>query len=679
MSGPTASSYETSITVVSYLLLQYITPFIGIGIILYTLVTDDLQFLVVSSFITIPLIAAPLAYWLLEKQWGRTVRPLEFDRQAGDRLSASGVEDRLVPFRLPGADAFDVIRLGKCYVILYSISVVVAVVAETRPLVYVIVASAMGTVILIQSLAATTRTHRWLVLLEAGLFLGNVILTMTMKYHYFVGGTDLILHAEWAHHIVETGHSSEVMDVYEPYPLWHFVIAFVHMVFDGVLSTHRVMVLVSGLLFCLLPTAVYCIVKRIIRDDSISLLSGVFVSLNPIIVYYGMYATPRSIVSVLFAAFLFTCHVRLKWRWFGLLAVLTTALVLFHPASPPFVLAVLCLYGVFISLFHQYEFDFNWSFIAILVLITAFYWIYMTPGVVETFVGILEDSISPDGDVASSATVSEEFSLSTAAADLFNNGAYAVLLFLTVFGALEGFRSEQIRYYPVLITALVLIPLSVPGLSLLVPDLTTTLNFDRWSQYTYIFLACSSAVGCYASSVGWARKERYWYSSSSCSRSRFFSVGNIYVVGDNPIAMSETHTPYLTTEETTTLENVDEFSPNYVFVDYVSHRYLSTTVENSSAHILEADDTGTLIPRDETTENVTGTGDVYLFRVEELNERGLKIYYPPSNEFVLEPTYRDSLGNFRDGDQTDAIIERNDKVYDSGSTVGIYSQTGDGA
>ncbi len=143
--------------------------------------------------------------------------------------------------------------------------------------------------------------------------------------------------------------------------------------------------------------------------------------------------------------------------------------------------------------------------------------------------------------------------------------------------------------------------------------------------------------------------------------------------------MSETHTPYLTTEETTTLENVDEFSPNYVFVDYVSHRYLSTTVENSSAHILEADDTGTLIPRDETTENVTGTGDVYLFRVEELNERGLKIYYPPSNEFVLEPTYRDSLGNFRDGDQTDAIIERNDKVYDSGSTVGIYSQTGDGA
>ncbi len=394
MSGPTASSYETSITVVSYLLLQYITPFIGIGIILYTLVTDDLQFLVVSSFITIPLIAAPLAYWLLEKQWGRTVRPLEFDRQAGDRLSASGVEDRLVPFRLPGADAFDVIRLGKCYVILYSISVVVAVVAETRPLVYVIVASAMGTVILIQSLAATTRTHRWLVLLEAGLFLGNVILTMTMKYHYFVGGTDLILHAEWAHHIVETGHSSEVMDVYEPYPLWHFVIAFVHMVFDGVLSTHRVMVLVSGLLFCLLPTAVYCIVKRIIRDDSISLLSGVFVSLNPIIVYYGMYATPRSIVSVLFAAFLFTCHVRLKWRWFGLLAVLTTALVLFHPASPPFVLAVLCLYGVFISLFHQYEFDFNWSFIAILVLITAFYWIYMTPGVVETFVGILEDSIS---------------------------------------------------------------------------------------------------------------------------------------------------------------------------------------------------------------------------------------------------------------------------------------------
>lgn len=673
MSQEILNGSRPSVEKICHLLLQFGTPLVGIALLIYPVVMNDLQFAVVGSFISIPLIAAPLVHRLLPRQSDPQSHSFESELRFGDPVDDSSLaalfRRKILESRFVLVDTFDIVQLGKIYCILYSISIFVAVFAETRPFVYIALVSVMATLLLIQSLSATNHAHRSLVLVESALFIGNLILSMTLKYHYFVGGTDSILHAEWASQIVETHYTTGAMGLYEQFPLWHISVASLYTLFGGMISIQRVMFLASGLVFLSLPVLVYCLFRRISDRDSIALIASVFVTLNPIVIYYGMYATPRSIVSVLLLSFLFICHRMSDWRSTVLAFVLSIALVLFHHVSPLFFLFVFVVYGLLVVLFDQDDFVFNWLFVAIFTAILLAYWTYASPELIATIFEFTYDIISPDGDPSSAGTISQEFSLRSATADLFNNAVYAVMIFFTLFGALELFQTGRSRYYPVVVTAVLLLPLTVPGLSLIVPDLASTMNFDRWGQYTYVFLAFSTAIGVYAV-VGRLVSKTVVVVILILLIVPLFSVGNIYVVGDNPVAKSDTHTPYLTTEETTVLTTVDEFTTEYVFVDYVSHRYLTGTDTGSSAHILEVDESGSLLTQDDPQEE--GAQNIYLFRNDELEDNGLKVYLSPSDKFELVPSYRGSLVTFDDSSQTTTFTETNNKVYDSDSIVGIH-------
>lgn len=402
------------------------------------------------------------------------------------------------------------------------------------------------------------------------------IFSVTLKYDFFVGNTDLTAHVSMINLVVDTGEPAATA-LYGPFQLWHIYVASTYQLLGGYVPTHTVTYVLSGLVFGTGVFAAYGLANRIYPGERVALLTAFFTIANPFYVFYGMYSIPRSITSVLFLTLLLTLVGRSSsgLRIIGVTFVL--AIVLYHPVSIPFVFVILLVtFGIEYVVRSRPEAA-NQPVIVdnvtllIIGLITLTYWMYSAPLLVETIARSISIALTGSGDETTPVGV-----VASPLAEGANYVAYSFFVFFLLIGALLWLRDERGKraaFGVFGLTTLLLVPLSVPGPTLLLDGLAG-INVDRFGHYTFMFLSLTAAVGAYQLlRRGGMRLFVAFLLLTSVFA--FTAVSNDFVARDNPAVERPFYTYYLTEQERHAYERLEATYVGEIETDRPTCRYMA--------------------------------------------------------------------------------------------------------
>ncbi|MFC7212830.1 hypothetical protein ACFQO4_01885 [Saliphagus sp. GCM10025334] len=467
------------------------------------------------------------------------------------------------------------------------------------------------------------------------------VFSVTLKYDFFIGNTDLTVHVSLIDSLVETG-APVSMELYEPFQLWHVYAATTHQLLGGFLTTHRTVYVLSGVLFGAGVLAAYGFGRRVTLNERVALLTALFTIFHPFYTFYGMYSIPRSVTSIVFLALLVTLLGRTApgMRLAGL--VFLVAIVVYHPVSIPFVFIIMTIvYAVERIVRHSSAVGAQPptvdSFTMVTTgLVTLTYWLYAAEPLVETIIGALFSAASgsrteppPQGVVASPW------------AEAANYVPYSFFIFFMLLGALLWLRDdtrEWIATGVIGISALVLVPFSVPGPTLLLEGLAG-INVNRFVHYTYMLFALTGAIGAYRlfSRGGF---KLFVVLVLLLSLFGFTAVSNDFVARDNPAVERPFYTYYLTEQERQSYDDIDAMYDGQIETDRPTCRYMGEMLDAECVVV------------DAGAENAMFTeAESILIRDGELERRPLQFTAYVDEEIPLEN-----------------LAERN-RVYDSGSVT----------
>ncbi|WP_306058662.1 hypothetical protein [Natronococcus wangiae] len=503
----------------------------------------------------------------------------------------------------------------------------------------------------------TGRTSRAIALYHLAVTLSLVIYSVTLNYGFFVGHTDLSSHVPMTTAILETGRTATLLPSYEPFQLWHVYAAFASLVFGGWIAPHTAMYLLSGGLFAAGVGLTYGVARRLHPDEKYGLLASLVAIAFPLYLFYGMYSIPRSAASILFLALLLallsrpTASVRL------LTVGLVAAIVVVHPVTIPFVLAILVLVALTERALTGSEAIVDAYVLAVSFLLTSLYWLYAAEFLVvrlaETIYAVLFESTEsavPEGVIASPWV------------EVANYVPYGFALFFVLLGFLFLLERDRLPTYAdgggdavrddgrvpsrrtatVGIAAVLLVPLVFPGPVLLL-DAVAGVNVDRFGHYGFMFVALVGGYGLYEllRRGGLAVLIALLVILSLFT---FTAVSNDFTASDNPVVERPFYTFYLSDDERQSFEAVDDGYQGEIGTDRISCRYMGE-LHGSLCSVIDAGEGDAMFD----------DHDVVLIREDELEDRPLQF-----TRYVEE------------SDLPREELEERDRVYDSGS-VSVHS------
>lgn len=557
------------------------------------------------------------------------------------------------------------------FVLVHSGSVLLLTATAVRPIAYYGLTAVMGGVILFQILRfALTRSKIVLILSEIAILLATSIWSVTFNYHYFFGRTDVFPFHWTVEILLETNRVTADFGEYEPFPLWHILIATESLLFDGRIPHLELFFLTSGLVFMVLVPTVYVLARRLSFSPQLALLGSLFTAFHPFVVFYGMYAIPRSVASFLFALLLLTMIMR-GLRGFLLFLTIVLAIVVYHTVSIPFIVSCLLVYalverslagkptgGYLVSFYH---------FVAIGV-IQLLYWWMMAPEILQRVIAAVDYSSGDAGDPDAEIPVTDPDLISQPFHELANYVAFGFILFFVLYAVVRGVNHVKMSHLgkSVLLTALVLSAVSFPGPPVLISmviDVTSS-NILRFSHYSYPFIGIATAVGFMA-----LYRTRFPVGGHQLKlglliflflTTGFLGVSNDFVASDNPVIEREFYTYYLEESEEHGFKTVGELSESPVVADYITCRYLDHSPVGECQIIQVNPAAGELyLPEDE----------VLLLRHHELGDRGLSVY--PTPEYVYSPRYHDATEYVPYESPVWDDLQAEHKIYNS-NTVSAY-------
>jgi len=308
-----------------------------------------------------------------------------------------------------------------------------------------------------------------------------------------------------------------------------------------------------------------------------------------------------------------------------LFLLLSTAIVAYHPSSPPFLIllliAIVTINYVY-NLIPREKILLGQSIqLLFFTVVVAVYWTFISEEPIRAiFLSLFTPTLSNalEGFSTASPTIADVGS------KLYSYLPYSILFGLILCGTLLTLRSSRIGAIE---KAAVVLGLGAAGLSFPNPLLSIepfkSISFDRWSMYTPLFVGLASAVG-FNSLYRRVRTPGKVLTASLLVLLIFTSLTNPMIAADNPTFANGGQTPYLTHGETSATQFGTEYTPNRVMSDYTVTR----SIDSKKSHILIIDPV--------TRAPVTGdSDDIILIRDEELRERGLKLY--PSSEYLYRP------------------------------------------
>lgn len=607
-------------------------------------------FAIVSLYATVPILMASVTYFV-------TNQSLEIEQTVTYPLSWFGIKMATV-----------------CYLLLHATAILLASTAVVRPLAYYICVSLAATVVLFQILQSDLeRSHVAVILFEISALLVSVLWSVSLKGYYFFGRTDVFPHHQYINSLLSSNAVTSAFEAYEPFALWHIFVGFQTMLFDNVFNPLTLSFFTTGVLYGLVPIAIYALSRRFLFSQRTSLVAALGSCLNPFVILYGMYAIPRSITSflVVFCALLLLVDgARASFLYLGLLV----GIAAYHTVSLPFIFVAFGCWYVVERLVSSADSDSTtpmvstWQLAAIPVVQLS-YWLVTDPSLISRLIGLIAEQteLTTAGD---SATLASQF-VSAPYNELINYLVFGFVILFVLFAVSQGHRVDRLtdRNKTLLLTALALSVVSVPGPILLVgavSNLTPDMLF-RFGQYTYPFVTIASAVGVVSVAsirppIGGRRVMLAVVLVLVCSAT-FFAVSNDFVASDNPIAeRGDSYSFHLTGAEVTSFASISDHSESAMTGDYVTCRYVNYP-GNGACEIIQADITNQRLFFPDSS--------VFVLRTGELEKRPLSVF--PTSEPISEPPYSNNRDSVPKESAVWDDLGGQNRIYDSAEVTGYTS------
>lgn len=345
--------------------------------------------------------------------------------------------------------------------ILYLVSLYLLIIGETRPLAYFILVAVMAGLIFMEILGVEKEHsgRRGIILAQIVFLLLNVILGQGLKLPLYFGGTDILAHLRLVNLVVESGHVTPDLGLYQNFPLFHIFNASGMLITGIELKTSYF--LLSGLAFATVIPLVYLVVSQLTEDSRIPLTAALLYSASQVSMFGGLYIVTRTlafILSLLVFYLLIRGRNNLQLRIIAVL--LTIPLVLMHQTTlvhfsiilAAFIIIELVLYhrSQFIS--HTYFILFNFVYIA--------YWVYIAKTFFTTVIKMLESMAE-----AGAINLPTRPPLETLGMSWAHYADYIILLFFALLGILILLHETRHRVdlgYIAALFSLAAIPLFLP-------------------------------------------------------------------------------------------------------------------------------------------------------------------------------------------------------------------------
>ncbi|WP_233710663.1 hypothetical protein [Natronococcus pandeyae] len=508
--------------------------------------------------------------------------------------------------------------------------------------------------------APTGRASRAIGLYHLAVTLLLVIYSVTLNYGLFVGHTDLTSHISMTTTILETGRTSTLLPSYDSFQLWHVYTAFASLVFGGWLAPYTAIYLLSGGLFAAGVGLTYGVARRLYPDEKYGLLASLVAISFPLYLFYGMYSIPRSVASIFFLALLLALLSRPTAGMQLLTVGLVAAIVVAHPVTIPFVLAILALVALAERTVTRSEPIVGSYVLTVTFLFTALYWLYAAEFVVTRIAGTIyavlfepTESAVPEGVITSPWV------------EVANFVPYGFALFFVLLGFLFLLERDRRPAYAdggagdddvvhggswgpsgrttaVGVVAILLVPLVFPGPVLLL-DALAGVNVDRFGHYGFMFVALAGGYGLYEL-LQRGGLTVLLVLLLILSLFTFTAVSSDFTASDNPVVERPFYTFYLSDHERQSFAAVDDGYGGEIGTDRIACRYMGE-FHGSLCSVVDAGEGDAMFD----------DHDAVLVREGELENRPLQF-----TQYVDESDLpRDTL-------------EERDRVYDSGA-VAVHS------
>ena len=617
-------------------LLLYSLPILAVVGIAATLALHQYNFSLLGSYLALPMILSSVAYLRCRQDFSDC--------------------------RTFGRSLF--YFLTSLYLINFVASIIILETFSVRPLAYYVLITIMITLILFSILfTEIDRKMTIIILLQIMILVLNLIWGVNLNYYYFIGRTDAISCAWLIENLIKQGWITDLFGIYKPFPLWHILVSFFYLVTGIHMPVHKAMFFTNGLIYSFLVPLIYLISLKISKNVKIALLSSLFMVIYSDTIFYGMYSLSRSVVSFLEVLLVLLLLNRDSPSRAFLYIIVIFSIILFHTASMPFIILIFSIIWLFQRLLRIEIKDLLLTNYCIMLMIVATlsYWIFVANDLFEVIISDITTS-APSGVLTKSI-------INTPLNELFNYLQYSPFIFFTLFGILVSLKSNKILISKKIffLVALLMIPVTFPGPSLLINKLANNFNLARFGEYSFLFILLAAAFGFgilfYRSSKNMKILLILVFILMS-----FLSTSNDFIATDNPLVKRPFYTFYLTNEEITCFNHIYNLSKGYLMSDHVTTSFISRSRSPlntySKEHILEVD-----------VENMTflrnSSEDIILLRSGELRKRPLSLFTAEDGIFIPDPNTGISPDYYYGDLRIWGTLKRYDKVFDS-NQIGGY-------
>jgi len=531
------------------------------------------------------------------------------------------------------------------FLLIFAVATVLVYVNSIRPLSYFALAILLYLVIAIQILVPTKQTWRDSVILGQTVLVHlHLAFSLSLKYHYYFGKTDTMPHAVNSLNVIEAGSISGVTGIYSGFPLWHTLTASSHLTWQPSLPIWKTMFLIGGCTGIVAILGSYAMASRLTGRNNVPFLTALLVSASPTVLFYSAYSIPRSAI-VAFLPLIFLALIRFREaRFVYTLSLLITSTILFHPATPPFlvllfVAAVILSYAIETGVkgrSRTYA-----RFTLIMLLLAVGYWIYQSPRLVSALGTLVLTSPGGGGVVQLGST-------ETTLSQLFDRFYYAPVLAAVLVGTnwLVNNR-DRIPDSQFLFGGLgfAFFFVAAPGPLDLIAALVQNFSFSRWRTYVFPVILFTAAIGL----VRVLETDRRIATSLGIVIVLVLLAPALLgypVAPDNPAVDTDRSRSYFTESETLALDRMLAFNNQAVATDFQHRKLLQADPRGQRLYTLQYEpDTGKIL---------LNSGQVGLYRYSEAANRSLLLQTPDRADVTVT------------GENLNRPTQNYNHIYDSG-------------
>lgn len=611
-------------------LLLYVVPIVGLLGILLPLLLEQYNLFLLGTYIAIPMISTPLIY-------------LTYYRNASENIAFG---DRL----------FKALLAAFC--LAYLISLIILAGVSIRPYIYYLIIALAATIVLLEIMLFDLSGNRvWIIMAQVMALSLNLIWGVNLKYHFYLGRTDILLHSGYVNSLLNIGYVTNAFGTYRPFPLWHIMTGYLHTLTGVTIEPYKMMFFANGLVYIFMLACAYMILLKIFKDTRIALISSLFMAVCPFFLLMGMSSIPRDVIPIFLLVILLLSLDKYSKGKFILASFLTLTIIVYHTVSILFILIILLMIVLTRVIFvrDREKSILDVKFFALAIAMFLAYW--------AMFADVLVAQIMSNLFGAAPTGVITKAIIGIPLSELANYAQYSLLLFFVIAGIILILKSSKLNNTVKVfcIVALILMPLMFPGPTLLLNKLSHNFNIDRFSESGLFFIALTAGYGF------WEMFNRSKKLMKATLIVLFailvlLSVSNDFTASDNPLVKRPFYTYYLTEGEVNGIGNIYEKTEGLVMSDYITVRYMTGTPYKNKAHIIEIDDKSMAIYRNNSS-------DILLIRDGEFDKRPLKLHTNDGGVFVPDP---DWILNYY---YKDAAIEDSlgtlNRVYDSNDIYGL--------